>query len=339
MFRGLLDDVDSALNDSTTQQLNNFPPAMLKGLFEKLKVGLRKTRDGLVAQAEALLHGRAVDAGLLDELEELLVAGDVGLPTARRILEPLRAGLSRRELRDAEHVRALLRAQILGLLQTPPDPGAAAPSAPAGRPHVILVLGVNGSGKTTTVGKLARRFLDDGRRVLLAAGDTFRAAAIEQLQAWGQRTGVDVIAHQAGADPSAVVFDAARAAVARGVDVLLIDTAGRLHTKRNLMEELKKLHRVLGREIPGAPHERLMVLDATTGTNAIAQAREFHAAVGLTGLVLTKLDGTAKGGVILGIRHELGLPVRYIGVGEGVDDLQPFDPPAFVDALFGPASP
>jgi fused signal recognition particle receptor len=311
---------------------------MLKGLFDKLKAGLRKTRDGLVAQAEALLQGRAVDAGLLDELEELLVAGDVGVAAARRILEPLRAGLSRRELRDADHVRALLRAQILGLLEAPAAPGAVASPAAAGTPHVILVLGVNGSGKTTTIAKLARRFLDEGRRVLLAAGDTFRAAAIEQLQAWGQRLGVPVVAHQAGADPSAVAFDAARAAAARGVEVLLVDTAGRLHTKRNLMEELKKLRRVLGREIPGAPHERLMVLDATTGTNAIAQAREFHAAVGLTGLVLTKLDGTAKGGVVLGIRHELNLPVCYVGVGEALDDLQPFDPQAFVEALFAPPS-
>jgi len=245
-------------------------------------------------------------------------------------MEPARNVFLRQGATTAEALRTLLTDRIAELLTISAQPNP----PPALPPHVTLFVGTNGSGKTTTIAKLAKRYKDAGEQVLLAAGDTFRAAAIEQLQLWGQRIGADVVAHRPGADPAAVVFDACKAAKSRGVGRLLIDTAGRLHTKRNLMEELKKIHRVIGREVVGGPHETLLVLDATTGLNALAQAREFHQAVAVTGLIVTKLDGTAKGGAVVAIAQSLQLPVRYIGVGESPDDLQPFNPREFASALF-----
>ncbi len=305
-------------------------PQVSSGLFSRLRDGLRKTRDGLRARLESVLGGAALDEGILEDLEEALLASDLGPAAAAAILESARAAFGRQGITTADAMRALLAQRVETLLTVGPPPQP----APARPPHVTLFLGVNGSGKTTTIAKLARRYRDAGDQVLLAAGDTFRAAAIEQLQIWGRRIGADVIAHKAGADPAAVVFDACRAATAREIQRLLIDTAGRLHTRQNLMEELKKIYRVIAREVPGAPHETLLVLDATTGLNAVAQAREFHQAVGVTGLIIAKLDGTAKGGAVVTIAQSLQLPVRYVGVGEAPDDLQPFDPREFAAALF-----
>jgi fused signal recognition particle receptor len=304
------------------------PPS--SGFFSRLKDGLRKTRDTLRGHLDGLFSGAALDEAALDSLEEALLASDLGPQTTAAIMEPARNIFLRQGVATAEALRAVLAERIAELLRIDGPPAA----QPAALPHVTLFVGTNGSGKTTTIAKLARRYKDAGEEVLLAAGDTFRAAAIEQLQLWGGRIGADVVAHRPGADPAAVVFDACKAARSRGVSRLLIDTAGRLHTKRNLMEELKKIHRVIGREIPGAPHETLLVLDATTGLNALAQAREFHQAVAITGLIVTKLDGTAKGGAVVEIVRSLELPVRYVGVGESPDDLQPFNPREFATALF-----
>jgi fused signal recognition particle receptor len=301
----------------------------LSGFFSRLQDGLKKTRENLQGTLGALWGSAPIDPARLEELEEALLAADLGPATVEAVLEPARRAFRQQGATTAEAMRQLLAARIAELLTPPP----AAPAA-GGGPHVTLFVGTNGSGKTTTIAKLARRYRDGGETVLLAAADTFRAAAIEQLQIWGRRTGAEVIAHRPEADPAAVVFDACRAAAARGVSRLLIDTAGRLHTKRNLMEELKKIHRVVARELPGAPHETLLVLDATTGLNALAQAREFHRAVTLSGLIVTKLDGTAKGGAVIAIASDLALPVRYIGVGEAAEDLQPFDPREFALALF-----
>ena len=294
------------------------------GWLDRLKEGLRRTRETLVATGGEVLAAAAPPSSeSLEELEEALVAVDFGPRTAAELVAKLQA------LPLGFKPRDMLRRHLQAVLQALDKP-AAAPPAP---PIVILFVGVNGTGKTTTIGKLAHRWTAAGEKVLLVAGDTFRAAAIDQLKVWGERVGAPVVAHQPGADPSAVVFDALRAARARGADRVLIDTAGRLHTKKNLMEELKKIHRVTARELPGAPHETLLVLDAVTGTNGLVQAKEFHAAVPLTGIILTKLDGTAKGGIAVAIARELALPVRYIGVGEALDDLQPFDPAAYLDAL------
>jgi len=305
-------------------------PQARSGFFSRLRDGLRKTRDSLVGRIEAVLTGASIDEATLDELEEALLASDLGPTAARAVMETARAAFRRQGATTVEAMRALLAARIAELIAVP----AADPPRPAAPPHVTLFVGTNGSGKTTTIAKLAKRYRDAGETVLLAAGDTFRAAAIEQLQIWGKRIGADVIAHQAGADPAAVVFDACKAAAARGTGRLLVDTAGRLHTKSNLMEELKKINRVIGRAIPGAPHETLLVLDATTGLNALAQAREFHQAVVISGIIVTKLDGTAKGGAVVGITRDLQIPVRYIGVGESSEDLQPFNPQEFAAALF-----
>jgi fused signal recognition particle receptor len=301
----------------------------LSGFFAKLQSGLQKTRDGLKDKLGALWGSGPLDPASLDELEEALLAADLGPATVEALLDPARAAFRRAGAATADAMRQILADRIAELLRVP-DTGRPDTAAP----HVTLFVGTNGSGKTTTIAKLAKRYRDAGEPVLLAAADTFRAAAIEQLQIWGGRIGAEVIAHRPGADPAAVVFDACKAAVARGAGRLLIDTAGRLHTKHNLMEELKKIHRVIGREIPGAPHETLLVLDATTGLNALAQAREFHRAVTLSGLVITKLDGTAKGGAVVAIVRDLQLPVRFIGVGESPEDLQPFDPTEFAAALF-----
>jgi fused signal recognition particle receptor len=304
------------------------PPRAGSGLFSRLRDGLRKTRDGIREKLEGLFVGAPLDEATLEHLEDALLASDLGPATTAAILEPARAAFRRQGVTTVESMRDLLAERVAELLQVGPPPPPAIP------PHVTLFLGVNGSGKTTTIAKLAKRYRDAGEAVLLAAGDTFRAAAIEQLQIWGRRIGADVIAHKPGADPAAVVFDACKAAAARKVERLLIDTAGRLHTRQNLMEELKKIRRIIAREVPGAPHETFLVLDATTGLNALAQAREFHQAVGVTGLVIAKLDGTAKGGAVVAIAQALQIPVRYVGVGEAPDDLQPFDPHEFAAALF-----
>jgi len=298
-------------------------------LVSRLRDGMRKTRDGLREKLGGLFGGAPLDETTLDALEEALLASDLGPATTAAILEPARGEFRRKGITTAEAMRGFLARRVAELVTV-----SAPPSVPPAPPHVTLFLGVNGSGKTTSIAKLAARYHSAGESVLLAAGDTFRAAAIEQLQIWGKRIGADVIAHKDGADPAAVVFDACKAASARGIDRLLIDTAGRLHTKQNLMEELKKIRRVIARAVPAAPHETLLVLDATTGLNAIAQAREFHQAVGVTGLVIAKLDGTAKGGAVVAIAQTLQLPVRYVGVGEAPEDLQSFDPQAFASALF-----
>lgn len=294
-----------------------------QGWLARLRASLTRTRDVLSTRLDALLAG-PLNETFFEDLEEILIAADVGAALAAEIVQRVRRDPA---ARSVETVRAALAAVLREVLGPPRslrlDP----------RPAVLLILGVNGSGKTTTIGKLARRFRQEGRRVILAAADTFRAAAIEQLEVWGERVDAPVVRHQAGADPAAVAFDAARAAAARGADVLIVDTAGRLHTKVNLMEELKKIGRVVARALPDSAVERLLVLDAGTGQNGLAQARHFHHAVGLTGAVLTKLDGTAKGGIVVAVAHELRIPIVFVGVGEGADDLVPFDPDTFVAAL------
>lgn len=306
-------------------------PVIKPGLFERLKSGLKKTKDGLIGRIDALVLGKKeINADTLEELEEILITSDIGVKTTVELIRTLEQRLGRNELKDGEALRCALKDEILSRLT------AHHSLLEIGRhnPFVLLVIGVNGVGKTTTIGKLASRFTADGKKVLLAAADTFRAAAVEQLTAWGDRSGVNVIRHKEGADPSAVVFDACKAALARQVDILIIDTAGRLHTKVNLMEEMKKIRRVIDREIPGAPHETLLVLDAATGQNALSQAKLFKEAAHVSGIALTKLDGTAKGGIVVAVSHEFALPVRFIGVGEAIDDLRDFDPQEFTDALF-----
>lgn len=303
------------------------------GWFQKLSAGLSKTREAVTGQLDRLL-GRAADPALLDELEVALISADLGLPVVERIMDQLRTQMRGGNFSSAESVRELLRRSILDILL----PAQSAPMhqlvAQGPHPFVILVVGVNGVGKTTTIAKLTQRFRQEGKSPLLVAGDTFRAAAIDQLQVWADRINVDLIRHRPGSDPAAVAYDGMTAAKARGSEVLLIDTAGRLHTKTNLMEELRKIKRVVAQECPGAPHEVLLVLDATVGQNAIAQAKQFHQAVGVTGIALTKLDGTARGGIVVAIVDTLKIPVRLIGVGEAAEDLQDFDAKAFVDALF-----
>jgi fused signal recognition particle receptor len=298
------------------------------GFGERLREGLRRSQEFLSSGLQSVLEeDRPIDETLWEELEELLIAADLGASMAADFVNRGREEVMYGTVTRAGQLRPVLRRFLLETL------GPARPLALDARPSVVLVLGVNGSGKTTTCAKLAASLKADGRHVLLAAADTFRAAAIEQLETWGQRIDVEVVRQAAGSDPAAVVFDAVKAAMARSVDVLIVDTAGRLHTKSNLMDELGKLKRVVQRQIPGAPHESLMVLEAPTGQNGLQQARMFHEAVGLTGVALTKLDGTAKGGIVVRIVRELKLPVTLVGVGERVDDLQPFDPARFVDAL------
>ncbi len=298
--------------------------------FQRLKSGLTKTREGWVQKLEGLFQDRAWDDRSLAELEEILLSADVGVKATQRLADAANLYVRGKTVQD---LYSFLEREILHILKEVRQSPALAPLSQT--PWVVLFLGVNGVGKTTTIGKMAAQYRRQGKKVLLVAADTFRAAAVEQLEIWGRRTGAEVVKHPSGSDPSAVVFDALHAAKSRGADVVLIDTAGRLHTKVHLVEELKKIRRVIAREAPGAPHETLLVLDAITGQNGLQQARVFKESMDLTGIVLTKLDGTAKGGVVVAIQEELGIPVRHIGVGEQVEDLQPFDPETFVQALFG----
>jgi fused signal recognition particle receptor len=301
------------------------------GFFDKIKASLTRTKeqfvdrfDEIVGRADApAQRSRPVDVETLDALEEALISADVGVAASDRIVSAVRARRSR-----GESLRTLVKDEILDILR------GADGASPAGQPHVVLIVGVNGTGKTTTVGKLARLIKDPGKTPLICAADTFRAAAVEQLQVWATRAGVDFIRAKPGADPAAVVFDAIAAGKARGRDVILVDTAGRLHTRVNLMQELDKIRRIAAREVDGAPHEVLLVLDATVGQNGLNQAREFMGVAGVNGIVLTKLDGTAKGGIAVAIANDLKLPIRYVGVGEGIDDLVPFSPDDYVNALF-----
>ena len=301
-----------------------------KGFFRRLRERLNQGESWLTYDLAHLLPGGKVGEEFIEEMETRLLTGDVGVEATEEIVGGLEKKLWRDELKDAKSVLRSIRETMLGIV-SPFEAPLAIPGTP--RPYVILVVGVNGSGKTTTIGKVARKLKDQGLSVMLAAGDTFRAAAVEQLQTWGERNKVPVIAQQTGADPAAVAFDAYGAAKARGVDVLIADTAGRLHTQENLMEELKKVKRVLGRQDPTAPHEVLLVIDGGIGQNALIQARRFNEAIGVTGVAVTKLDGTAKGGIVFAIAKELKIPLRYIGIGEGIEDLQPFAAEPFVDAL------
>ncbi len=300
------------------------------GIFDRIREGLRKTRDAIFGRIDQMLKSfTKIDEELFEELEELLVMGDVGIETSEKICDELRKRVKQRGITDPSMIYGLLAEVITEMLQ-----GGQALQMNT-KPSVILVIGVNGVGKTTTIGKMAARFVKEGKRVTLAAADTFRAAAIDQLQIWADRAGADIIKQNEGSDPAAVVFDAISSAKARGSDVIIADTAGRLHNKRHLMAELEKINRIINRELPDADKEVLLVLDATTGQNAVNQTKEFKTAAGITGIVLTKLDGTAKGGVVLAIREELNVPVKFIGVGEQIDDLQPFVPEDFARALFG----
>ena len=299
------------------------------GFFGKISQGLKKTRDSLMNSVSSVLKGfTRIDDDLFEELEEILVMGDVGANTASRICERLREEVKKQGITDPMAVRELMSGIIAEMLEGGQELNLTT------QPSVILVIGVNGVGKTTTIGKMAANFKAQGKKVILGAADTFRDAAIEQLGVWADRAGVDIVKHGQGADPAAVVFDTVKAAKARGCDIVICDTAGRLHNKKNLMDELAKIGRVIDRELPDADKEILLVVDATTGQNAVNQAREFKSAAGITGIVLTKLDGTARGGVVLAIREDLQVPVKFVGVGEGIDDLQPFDPQQFAQGLF-----
>jgi fused signal recognition particle receptor len=304
--------------------------------FTKLKEGLTKTRETIFGKVQKVLLGKTkIDDELIENLEEILIGGDVGVATTTLIINNIRARVKKERYEDPAELDGLLRDEIQKILTSGPEQASPFDLPAAHAPHVIMVVGVNGVGKTTTIGKLAYNYRNAGKNVMIAAADTFRAAANEQLEIWAERAGVEIIQQAHGADPAAVAFDALNAAAARKTDVMIIDTAGRLHTKVNLMEELKKIKRVLQKINPEAPHEVFLVLDASTGQNGIQQAKQFTASVGVTGIVLTKLDGTAKGGVVMAISQELAIPVRFVGVGEQIDDLQVFDRTAFVEALFG----
>jgi fused signal recognition particle receptor len=301
----------------------------MMNVFHSIRDGLAKTRRSLTDKIGTLILGEKIGESFLEDLEAALISADIGSQTTEVVLADLQDRFKRKELESMDQIRQRLKDVLYDILA----PGASTMSI-SSTPFVILIVGVNGAGKTTTIGKLAYRLKSDGWKVMLAAGDTFRAAAAEQLSVWGERNDIPVIKNRADADPGAVVFDAVAAAKARNIDVLIVDTAGRLHTKSNLMDELKKIRRILQRELPEAPHETLLVLDATNGQNALIQAKTFHQAFGVTGIVLTKLDGTPKGGIVFAITKELALPVKFIGVGEGIEDLREFDPREFVDAMF-----
>ena len=303
-----------------------------EGFFSKLKAAVASTKNNLVARIEDVVKGKKViDAELLEDLEAVLIGADIGTETTSEILENIRGQVNRKQVNDPEQLRTLIKEELRQIIEASNQTGK--PSIANGT-QVLMVVGVNGVGKTTTIGKLANLHTQEGKKVLVCAADTFRAAAIEQLEVWGQRAGVAVIRQKTGADPSAVLFDAIAAAKSRDIDILIVDTAGRLHTKNNLMAELEKMKRIAGREIDGAPHEVLLVIDATTGQNGLPQAREFTRTAGVTGIVLTKLDGTAKGGIVIPISRELKIPIRYVGVGEKVDDLVEFSAEQYIESLF-----
>ena len=303
-----------------------------EGFFSKLKAAVASTKNNLVARIEDVVKGKKViDAELLEDLEAVLIGADIGAQTTSEILERIRGQVNRKQVNDPEQLRALIKGELRQIIEAS---NQAARPATANGTQVLMVIGVNGVGKTTTIGKLANLHTQEGKKVLVCAADTFRAAAIEQLEIWGQRAGVAVIRQKTGADPSAVLFDAIAAAKSRAIDILIVDTAGRLHTKNNLMAELEKMKRIAGREIAGAPHEVLLVIDATTGQNGLPQAREFTRTAGVTGIILTKLDGTAKGGIVIPISRELKIPIRYVGVGEKVDDLVEFSAEQYIESLF-----
>jgi len=305
-----------------------------RNFFSRLKNGLSKTRSVLTSRIDQLFAGpRKIDEDLLEELEELLITSDLGVTTSMDLIEKISASAG--NLSSPDQLKGVLKESIFEMIQMPATRGgfAPGPDRQSVHPHIIMVVGVNGSGKTTTIGKLASRYAAEGHKVLVAAGDTFRAAAVEQLVIWAERAGVEIVKHKEKTDPAAVAFDGVDAAIARNCDIVLIDTAGRLHTNVNLMEELKKIKRTIAKKLPGAPHETLLVLDATTGQNALSQAKLYHEAIEVTGLALTKLDGTAKGGIVVSICHTFGIPLKYVGTGEKIDDLQDFDPRQFVDAL------
>jgi fused signal recognition particle receptor len=311
--------------------MNNLPEKK-EGIFTRLRQRLSKTRNGLAGRLDHLVLGkREINEKLLEELEEILFTSDLGVTTTQQLIDLVQKGVQRRELDNPDKLKKVLKEHIHSFLDVQEmehkNPGP-------GEPLVIMVIGVNGVGKTTTIGKAAHHFKEEGKKVMLVAADTFRAAAVEQLVIWGERADAEVIRQKEGVDPSAVVFDAISAALSRQIDVVLIDTAGRLHTKSNLMDELEKIQRVAGRKLSGAPHQVWLVLDATTGQNAMAQAEIFHKTIGVTDIILTKLDGTAKGGVVIGISHQMRLPIRYIGIGERIEDLCAFDASDFVDAIF-----
>ena len=304
------------------------------GWFARLRQGLAKTRDGLSSRLDQMFAvGKAIDQTLLDEIETLLITSDFGMPVTEEVIQTLTKAMSRKSLKDAEAVRDALKSTLINMI----EPSALPLPQSDAEPLVVLMVGVNGAGKTTTAGKLAHRFKSEGRHVMLAAGDTYRAAAVEQLKTWGERNGVDVVAQQTGADSASVIFDALSSAKAKGADVLIADTAGRLQNKANLMQELEKIVRVMNRIDESAPHSVLLVIDGGTGQNALMQAREFKNSVPVSGLVVTKLDGTAKGGVMFALARELGLPIHFIGVGEQLEDLRPFDAKAYVEAIFDAA--
>jgi len=318
--------------DTARSEVPQESAAKKPGLFSRLKAGLSKTRSGLSDGITTLVAGRKqIDDELLEDLETQLLTADVGVEATQSIIQDLTQRVARKQLDDAEALMAALREDMRKLLQPVEAPLVIPPSD---QPFVLLMVGINGAGKTTSIGKIARRLQDDGHSVMLAAGDTFRAAAVEQLQTWGERNQIPVIAQQQGADSASVIYDALQAAQARHIDVLIADTAGRLHTQSNLMEELKKIKRVLGKLDDAAPHEMMLVVDGGTGQNALNQAREFDQAVGVTGITLTKLDGTAKGGILFAIAKQLGIPIRFIGVGESIEDLRPFNATDFIHALF-----
>lgn len=300
------------------------------GLFSRLRNGLSKTRQVLTTDLnELFVSGKAIDEALFEELEELLITSDLGIDISMKMMEKIRKRA--KKLAKADELKQVLKEELIALF---PDNTGITKEKPMTKPHVIMVVGVNGTGKTTTLGKLAMKFTSQGKKVLIAAADTFRAAAIEQVEIWANRSNAAIVKHKEGADPAAVAYDCVEASLARDIDIVLIDTAGRLHTQKNLMEELKKIKRSINKKLPGAPHEVLMVLDATTGQNAISQANLFNEAVGLTQIALTKLDGTAKGGIVAAIASTMKLPITYIGVGEHIEDLQNFDPKLFINALF-----
>ncbi|RJR34821.1 MAG: signal recognition particle-docking protein FtsY [Desulfobacteraceae bacterium] len=304
-----------------------------KGFFLRLREGLSKTRSGFTDRLDRLVFGKKEITGdLLEELEEILLTSDLGVSTTQELIASVEERIARKELSDPAKLRGAVKEQIGEFLEVAPVQHRK-PSP--GEPLIIMVIGVNGVGKTTTIGKAGRHFAEAGKKVMFVAGDTFRAAAREQLEIWGKRVGAEVVSQKDGSDPSSVVFDALSAAISRKTDVVLVDTAGRLHTKVNLMDELGKIHRVAGKRLPGAPHEIWLVLDATTGQNAVSQAEMFNKSIGVTGLILTKLDGTAKGGVAVAISHQLHIPIKFIGIGEKIDDLRPFHAKDFVEALFG----